>query len=215
MTSDRGTPLRSIWLEGLWVRDSRSIDGGPFVEHTDVYWLQVGPWFADVRSPRAGHTVSHPLDLAQGFSGMVSTNGTMVTWTHDLDTRPRPSGKVDTADTRFDSEVLVEWAEGYQERWRPGAPHGTPSSVVEGWDPGSDRLWARVVRVGTRAVAVWAGARPGAALLTSEAGWHSTVVVGSTAAPNAVGDALRAEIASDPMPPGWRHPDLGAGGARG
>jgi hypothetical protein len=212
MTAGRREAGTSTWLDGVWVREARSVDGGPFFECTDVHWLQVGPWFADVRVPRPRHTVSHPLDLAQGFSGVVDTNGSTVTWTHDLDTMDRPSGHRDTGYTRFDDGVLVEWEEGYEEHWRPIAPDDAPATVLECRVGSNDPVWARVVRVGTLAAAVWAGDRPGAALLSEERGWQATLTVGPSDGIGGIRAALSAEACARPLPPGWRRLDRPGGG---
>jgi hypothetical protein len=202
----------STWLDGVWVREARSVDGGPFFECADVHWLQVGPWFADVRVPRPHRAVSHPLDLAQGFSGVVDTNGTTVTWTHDLDTLDRPSGHCDTGYTRFEDGVLVEWEEGYEEHWRPIAPDYALATVIERRRGSTDPVSARVVRVGTLAAAVWAGDRPGAALLSEERDWQAMLTVGPTDGITGVRAALVAEAAAQPLAPGWRRLDRPGGG---
>jgi hypothetical protein len=205
----------STWLDGVWAREARSVDGGPFFECSDVHWLQVGAWFADVRVPRPHRAVSHPLDLAQGFSGVVETKGTTVTWTHDLDTLDRQPGHCDTGYTRFEGGVLVEWEEGYEEHWRPIAPDDALAAVIECRVGSTDPAWARVVRVGTLAAAVWAGDRPGAALLSEERDWQATLTVGPSDGISGVRAALVAEACAQPLPPGWRRLDPAAGGVGG
>ncbi len=214
MTTGPPKATQSAWLDGVWVREARSVDGGPSLELADVYWLQAGPWFADVRAPRPGQTVSHPLDLAQGFSGVVSTEGTTVTWTHDLDTQDRPPGHRDTGCTRFDHGVLVEWADGYEERWRPDGPEGAPAAVAEHRDGDSDLVTARLVRVGVLAAAVWSGDRPGAALFTHAGSWQLTLTVGSTEGIGGAHAALFADTAAGPLPPGWTRPTRRTGDRR-
>jgi hypothetical protein len=205
MTTQR---LGSTRLDGVWVREARSVDDGPFVECTDAYWLQAGPWFVDVRLPRSELSVSHPLDLAQGFSGLVCTQGSTVTWTHDLDTLARPAGYSDTAQTRLANGVLVEWADGYEEHWRSAAPDDARAVVVEQQEVATGLLQARIVRVGMLAGAVWRGREPGAALLIEAGGWQAKLVVGSAAMLDAIRDVLRSETEAAPLPSRWRHPDV-------
>ena len=78
------------WLTGPWVRTARSIDDGTPDECSDVVWIQVGPWFADVRLPRPGRAPRHAFDEAHAFSGRLEVldstgRGARVAWHHDLD----------------------------------------------------------------------------------------------------------------------------------
>lgn len=123
-------------LEGAWLREGRSIDGGPWREPSDVLWLQTAEgWFADVRRPWPGSLADHPLDAAQAFSGQLEIRATGegggsatgpaggpsasfadVTWVHDLDsdlTRlERPS---DAARLWPDEDCLLEVGPQYRE----------------------------------------------------------------------------------------------------
>jgi len=47
-------------FEGGWVREWRALADGPRSERCDVLWLQVGRYFADVRTPKDFHEVAHP-----------------------------------------------------------------------------------------------------------------------------------------------------------
>src|SRR5271170_4118356 len=105
------------WLEGAWRRMGLSVVDQPFVERSDVLWLQVGPYFADLRVP---YTPDDPgttdMDIAQAFSGWVSFEEPWATWHHDLDTLGRPADHADTAVLEGHGEILFERGEGYVER---------------------------------------------------------------------------------------------------
>ncbi len=213
------------WISGAWIRSLRSIDDSPPLECSDVVWLQVGPWFADVRLPRPGRTATHPYDVAHAFSGRLEVTsttgaGARVVWHHDLDTaghHPADAGASDdagpdTADVEVRDGVLIEFGAGYVEWWgrpehRPTASDGSPvpGLVLEHGAGGDDPAHARMVWVDGMAVAVWAGPSPGGAWCSAAGGWEPSRVVGVVPGDLGIGATLRAIVEGAPPPGGWHH----------
>lgn len=204
------------WLTGPWVRTARTIDDGPPDECSDVVWLQVGPWFADLRLPRPGWVPAHAFDEAHAFSGRLEVRspegpGARVAWHHDLDSldpRGEQTGGPDSAMVEERDGVLIESGEGYVEWW--DRPRDRPVAVPsDGWvlemDGGhGDPLSARLVCIDDMAVAVWAGPAPGGAWCSAAGGWEPARVVGIVPAGLDLGDTLRTLAAGGPPHSGWR-----------
>lgn len=203
------------WITGPWVRTARSIDDGPPDECSDVVWLQVGCWFADLRLPRPGRAPAHAFDVAHAFSGRLEVlategPGARVAWHHDLDSLDpggSHAGDPDSAAVEVRDGVLIESGAGYVEWWdRPrdrtaGAPAG--GRVLErGRGPG-DPTSARVVCADGMAVAVWAGPVPGGAWCGVAGGWEPARVVGVVPAGLDIGAVLRAIVAGGTPTGGW------------
>ena len=219
-----GTPTTTVpaWLCGPWVRTARTIDDAPPEECSDVVWLQVGPWFADLRLPRPGRTPTHPFDTAHAFSGRLEVlgpvgGGARVAWHHDLDTDASDpgddhTGDPDTAVVGVRDAVLIESGDGYVEWWeRPrdpsgGADHGPVDDgrVLESGGGPGEPVACRVVCTGGMAVAVWSDPVPGGAWCSSGTGWEPARVVGAVPAGLDLGRVLRALAAGDPVGSGWR-----------
>ncbi|HEX7443478.1 MAG TPA: hypothetical protein VF320_06310 [Acidimicrobiales bacterium] len=212
------------WITGAWVRTARSIDDGPPDECSDVIWLQVGPWFADLRLPRPGRDPAHPFDEAHAFSGRLDVvsqagDGARVAWHHDLDSLAPESdngdghdGDPDAADVVVRHGVLIESGTGYVEWWdrpgdRPGWRDGSAPSgrVLEHGDGPGDPSFARLVCVDGMAVAVWAGPVPGGAWCGAAGGWEPARVVGPLPAGLDIGGTLRAMVDGGPPSDGWRN----------
>ena len=204
------------WIMGPWVRTARSIDHGPPDECSDVVWLQVGPWFADLRIPRPGRAPAHAFDSTHAFSGRLEVlgdeaSGARVAWHHDLDTADpgdAHGSDPDTAVVVVRDGVLIEWGAGYVEWWdRPRDPASGAAAdgrVLEhGRGPG-DPEFARVVCVDGMAVAVWAGPIPGGAWCGVAGGWEPARVVGVVPAGLDIGGALRAVADGGAPAGGWR-----------
>ena len=191
-------------FEGGWVREWRALADGPRSERCYVLWLQVGRYFADVRTPNDFHEVAHPLDLAQGVSGTVSQEGDVVVWHHDIDTLDHPPWHSDTAVMAKDgSDHLVERGDGYVECWRRVESADAPAIVLE-CGAGSSGPDARVVRVGGLATAVWRFGGAGAAVFSADAGWDPTRLVGKTLALDALHEVVAALDLDARLPEGWR-----------
>jgi hypothetical protein len=184
-------------------------DGGPLVERSDVLWLQVGWFFADLRAPRLpGDPEAGDLDVAQAFSGRIDYQSPRVTWFHDLDTTARPAGHADTATVACRDGVLLERGDGYLERWRRKVG-GMRAMVIQRENPGTGAPSARIVRVGDHAVAVWDDPAPaGAAMECRAGGWSVSTTVGVAPTPAVISTletVLRvAEDRTACLPDGWR-----------
>jgi hypothetical protein len=207
------------WLDGAWIRHSRSLGGGLPTECSDVVWLQWGRWFADFRLPRPGRQAVDQFDVAHAFSGRLAVTeagdpvgpGATVLWHHDLDTAPPPGGEPDGGQLTVRGELLVETGDGYIEWWqRPeGRPPVSPALVLERRGPaggGTDHgaVVARTVCVDGMAVAVWAGEPGGGAWCSAESGWQPGRLVG--APPDALGivEALQAAVDGGRLPEAWQ-----------
>jgi hypothetical protein len=184
-------------------------DGGPLVERSDVLWLQVGWYFADLRVPRlAGDPEAGHLDVAQAFSGRIDYQSPRVTWFHDLDTTARPAGHADTATIACRDGVLLERGDGYLERWRRkvGAMR---AMVIQREAPGTGGPSARIVQVGDHALAVWDDPAPaGAAMGRRDDHWSVNTTVGVAPAPAVTSTMARVlRVAEDPsgcLLDGWQ-----------
>jgi hypothetical protein len=195
------------WLAGAWVRTGRSIDDGPPTECSAVVWLQVGPWFADVRVPRPGRVVPHAYDAAHAFSGRLAcleqdTDRVRVAWEHDLDSEVH-DGDPDTAWLALRDGVLIESGDGYVEWWEPPEVAPQHPDVVLAWPSDHAGPRARIVGTAGLAVAVWADAPPGGAWCSAGSRWEPQGVVGTVPDDLRVGPALRAALAGDRLPEPW------------
>lgn len=191
---------RPGWLNGLWRREGRAFGPDPLEEVSDVVWLQVGGYFADLRLPRDGTAKKiSRLDQAQAFTGSVSWDGLTVTWRHDIDTLGRPAGYQETAVVEPNGSTLLGRGPGYLERWRRETDVG-PTAVIER-RTASGSVSARVVSVAHMTVSVWGGTEPGGATLCFEAGgWDIEARVGAGSIPWAAVSAARTGRIST----GWR-----------
>jgi hypothetical protein len=161
-------------VQGAWRRHGMAVGDGAFREMSDVLWLQVGPYFADLRRPydageggRAlgGNVLVNALNSARAFSGTVEGAGDRITWHHDLDTMPVTSDHHDAAVVLRFADLLMEAGEGYVERWQSACPRGTEGRVLERRSRESGVVDARMVQVGADAVAVWFAPASGGARL--------------------------------------------------
>lgn len=188
------------WLQGVWRRAGRVIDGRPPEEVSDVVWAQVGSYFADVRVPVAAMGNGSPglchLDGPQAFSGSLSCNGETFTWRHDLDTNGHRASD-DCALLERKGSGVIERGAGYLEFWKR-AGRG-PAAVLERLDRDGSPT-ARVITVADLSVAVWAGRRAGGATLRFDDGaWEVEAYVGSGAIPWLAITNIRLGR----VPPGW------------
>ncbi len=203
-------PDPPAWLAGAWIRTNRSIALDPPLECSDVIWLQVGPWFADLRLPRPGQVAHHAFDEAHAFSGWLEVvidqgDGAQVAWHHDLDTTPHVAGQEpDAAGVEVRAGVLVEAGDGYVEWWEPPAtvPDGSAAMVLS--RSGDDPVQARLVCVAGMAVCVWGGMAPGGgAWSCAELDWEPARVVGMLPPELGMAAALRAALGGTPPPAPW------------
>ena len=170
-------------LDGAWRRAGLSLEGGPFVEHSNVLWLQAGRFFADLRSPYGPvEPARRHLDDAQAFSGHSHYDPPRMTWRHDLDTMPRAAGHQDTAVIEHHGAMLVERGDGYVERWQLEGVTSGAALVAQRHQPGSGAPVARLVVIAHLALAVWREPVPGGAALACRRGsWAETDSVGGRA----------------------------------
>lgn len=107
---------------GLWrrrlLRDAQGVDTG-----TQVFWLQSGGLYADIRLPahRAG---VDGLARQQGFAGALEVSDATLTWRRWLDFQP-PAGVADAGRMRFTrlDEMIEDGVHSdYQEIWERIGP---------------------------------------------------------------------------------------------
>jgi hypothetical protein len=160
--------------QGAWQRQGLAVGTGAFREMSDVWWLQSGPYFADLRRPRdavegrrtmGGNMLLNALNAARAFSGVVGGEGDRLSWYHDLDTMPVVADHHDAAVVLRYADLLMSAGDGYVERWQSACSRGTEGRVLERRSRGSDFLEARIVQVGNDAIAVWAAPASGGARL--------------------------------------------------
>jgi hypothetical protein len=116
--------------QGLWRREYLRDDQGTDTE-TEVYWLQVGRWYVDIRLPpaRPGFDRVASLDelapaqvrwmaTVEGFCGELSVDGDLLTWHREVDFQP-PSSTPDTGRVRRLGNVMIESGvlRSYEESW--------------------------------------------------------------------------------------------------
>jgi len=204
------------WLDGAWVRDGRSIADGPPMECSDVVWLQVGCWFADLRLPRPGRPAVHAFDRAHAFSGLLEVAGpavgnARVAWHHDLDSAGH-GGNPDTAVLASRDGVLIESGDGYVEWWVRPEEVVDHRPLVLAWCPvpGGDGARARVVCTAGMAVVVWSGGAGdgGGAWCAAATGWEPARVVGVPPSGLDVAAALGAGLGDGPLPAHWHHEEV-------
>lgn len=119
------SPLSTVTVPerfiGLWRRRLLETES-QCDTHTDVWWLQTGSLYADLRQPhglRPGkRSTPQQLALQQGFAGALEVQGDVLTWHRWLDFQP-PSGVADVGRVHFENGQLIE--EGvlapYREVW--------------------------------------------------------------------------------------------------
>jgi hypothetical protein len=163
-------------IAGAFVRAGRCIGDGELEEPSEVLFLSVPPWYADLRQLRGDDVHAADLDRSQAFSGSISAERGEVTWGHDLDTTTRYEHGVDRAPVRIEQGDLVEVGEDYLEHWRRIDAGDGLAAVATRHDP-ERTLVARAVVIGTLALVV--GNDGGARLERGASGtWQLKGVVG-------------------------------------
>lgn len=156
---------------GVWRRRSLSIDGAPPHEPADVWWLQVGDHFADLRQPHS--PASAPLLSGPGaFAGHTTWDDPVLTWHHRLDSAcltpgtppPQDQGRLERQGDLVVETGTADLGRGpvtYVEVWErlPSPPDHEPAAFAAG------DTWCRIEVDGHRlslivdpATARWAAA---------------------------------------------------------
>jgi hypothetical protein len=196
-------------VQGAWRRDGRCIDGGPWEEVSDVLWLQVGACFCDLRTALPGAPSAHGLDLPQAFGGRVAVAVGVITFHHDLDTMNRDPAHPDVSSVHRIAEAMYERGPGFEERWVLSSAPDDPCAVAE--RNGADgSAVARIVRIGTVALAVWGGSAPGGARFTDGEGWAPEPGPFPLDPALGVDRATRALVDGARLPEGWARQAVGA-----
>jgi hypothetical protein len=138
------------WLAGRWERTLlRSADGA--VDTTSrVTWLQGLSLFVDLRRPLEGP--------GTGFAGTLTQEGSVFTWSHEIELTPWGAPDAGTLEWRGGHLVERGVHDGYLEHWQPAHPaevrdpaQGLRTVAIPSWGlrlarPGRQR--AILVRVG-------------------------------------------------------------------
>ncbi|MFI5040844.1 MAG: hypothetical protein ACHQNA_03170 [Acidimicrobiales bacterium] len=140
-------------VQGAWMRQAASIDGGPFFETQRVVWLQAGTCYADLRVP------FHPAADRRCFTGRSFWDADAYRWTHHLDLESADG----EASPAADDVGLLRWSDGaLVETGMFPTPTG-PVAYEEIWVrlPGDTGPWLALdgpdgclVRVGDHAITV-------------------------------------------------------------
>jgi len=123
--------MRSDFLTGLWRRLAIEYPDGSGDTTSEVYWLQAGDLYADLRipagrpqlpEPEQGSDVPvndlHQLAEQQGFAGNIRLQGEQCTWYRWLDYQP-VSATPDEGRLYGNGRMLVEYGihQPYIEHW--------------------------------------------------------------------------------------------------
>jgi hypothetical protein len=109
------------WPDGAWRRLSIEIGGGDPREVSEVWWLQCGRRYADVRVSRCADAGRLPYSSTQAFAGRSSYDPATNTmeWVNRFDTEDR-AGALDLArlyPCEGNPRVMRENGDTYTEYW--------------------------------------------------------------------------------------------------
>jgi hypothetical protein len=196
-------PANLIDIQGAWHREGRALDGGAYDEPSDVLWLQVGRHFCDLRTVLPGAQPASVLDQAQSFSGTVQVAAGEISFHHDLDSLDRDPAHPDQGTVHRLGPAMYERGPGFEERWMLSSLPGDETAVVEFVAVGGEGVSARLIRIGSLALAVWAGAESGGALFRLNGAL--TLIRGALPLVDSsdIAHAALAVGAGDPLPSGW------------
>lgn len=164
------TPAR---FTGLWRRVSVAVGEQQPDERASVHWLQAGDRFVDLRRPLDGQSA---LSGPRAFGGTTAWRAPVLTWHHELDSRPGPSadeGHITwDGDGRLTERGVVAVAGEtlpYVEVWERQTPAGPADGRA--WSPAPGALAVEVA--GHRmAITVTEGGRWAGGLWASrDGGW--------------------------------------------
>jgi hypothetical protein len=182
----------------------------PPAEVADVFWLQAGRYFCDLRT-RAPHMDStHILDQPQAFSGTVMVDRGAISFHHDLDSLPRDPAHPDEGTVHRRANVMFERGPGFEERWVVASLPGDDVDLAELRPSDDAPPLARLIRIGSIALAVWGGPTPGGAQFNQVGGaWASQRLLHDCDPALAVDEAATAAGLGGPLPAGWVTVDPG------
>lgn len=202
MSDEAERPADLPDVQGAWRRDGRCLDGGPWEEVSEVLWLQAGSSFCDLRTSRPGVASGQMLDLPQAFAGTVEVEDGVITFRHDLDSLHRDPAHPDVSTVHRIAEAMYERGPGFEERWVLSSEPDHPRALAErSADDGS--VLARIVRVGTVALAVWGGPDPGGARCADRDGWAPDPGPFRLDPALGIEEATRALVDGGALPSGW------------
>ena len=97
-----------------------------------------------------------------------------ISFHHDLDSLARDPAHPDEGTVHRKDNVMYERGPGFEEHWLASSLPGDDVAVAELHGSGSDGgpPLARLVRIGSVALAVWGGAAPGGAQFSKANGWQ-------------------------------------------
>lgn len=109
------------WPDGAWRRLSIEIGGGGPCEVSEVWWLQCGRHYADIRVARSADAGRLPYSSTQAFAGRSSYDPATHTmeWVNRFDTEDR-AGALDLArlyPCAGNPRVMREDGDTYTEYW--------------------------------------------------------------------------------------------------
>ncbi|HEX3793011.1 MAG TPA: hypothetical protein VHV57_00780 [Acidimicrobiales bacterium] len=194
-------PVDLVDLQGAWRRNGRTFSEGPWEEVSDVLWLQVGLHFCDLRTPHPSTQPSSVLDQAQAFSGVVQVHEGAISFHHDLDSLPRDPAHPDQGTVHRREDVMIERGPGFEERWIVASLPGDEAQVAE--YPGESGPLARVIRIGTLALAVWGGPTSGGAQFNKRHDWLPERPLGQCPGHIDLHAAAAAMGTGETLPAGW------------
>jgi hypothetical protein len=201
-------PAELVDLQGAWRRDGRAISGNPPVEVADVLWLQVGRFFCDLRTPYPPDEPTDVLDQPQAFSGTVVIGGGLISFHHDLDSLARDPAHPDQGTVHRKDNVMYERGPGFEERWIATSLPGDDIAIAE-FRLGDGVPQARLIRIGSVALAVWAGATPGGAQFNKANGWLAERRLHGEDGVMGTDEAARRIGRDEALPGGWVTVDPG------
>jgi len=99
-------------------------------------------------------------------------------------------------------DVMVERGPGFEERWVLISNRGDEVGLAEFRPPGGD-VTARLVRIGSTALAVWAGTSAGGAQFLAAQDWDLGRFLGKPDPKMEIERVVRNMVGQLPLPDGW------------
>jgi hypothetical protein len=166
-------------------------------------WLQVGRHFCDLRTPYSHTDPAHVLDQPQAFSGTVRLTAGRISFHHDLDSLRRDPAHPDEGTVHRKDNVMIERGPGFEERWVVMSSPGDEVGLAEARSGANGAPVARLIRIGSVALAVWGGAAAGGAQFTLDKNWHRDRSLHDDEPALGVDVAARRMGRGEPLPQGW------------